>query len=70
MSSAIKHVTGGGSGENVEYHVQENVGWILFKTHNFYILLGYTIASSKCEFENHIMYDVVYIVVFLNFNVK
>ena len=24
--------------ENVENHMQENVGWILFNIHNFYIL--------------------------------
>ena len=30
---------GGGTGENVENHVRENIGWILFKTRNFYIFL-------------------------------
>jgi hypothetical protein len=45
---------GGGTGKNVENHVRENIGWILFKTHNFYIFLRYTIASSKCKFGNYI----------------
>ena len=40
---------GAGTGKNVENHVRENVRWILFKTHNCYIFLRYTIASSKCE---------------------
>jgi hypothetical protein len=46
---------GGGSiSKNVENHVRENVGWILFKTHNFYIFHGYIIASSKCELGNYV----------------
>ena len=27
----------GGTAENLENHVQENIGWVLFKTHIFYI---------------------------------
>ena len=36
-----KHFTHGGgvTGKNLENHVRENIGWILFKTHNFYIFL-------------------------------
>ena len=40
-----KHVTGwtwkhgGVTGKKLENHVQEYTGWILFKTHNFYIFL-------------------------------
>ena len=33
---------GGGRGVTskiLENHVRENIGWILFKTHNFYIFL-------------------------------
>ena len=36
-------------GKNLENHMQENIGWILFKTHNVYIFFRYTIASSKCK---------------------
>ena len=44
---AFKHIPtyttstthGGGTGKNVEDHVRENIGWILFKTCNFYIFL-------------------------------
>ena len=45
---------GRGTGENVENHVRENVGWILFKIHNFKIFLRYTITSSKYESKNYI----------------
>ena len=48
-----------GIGKNVENHVQENAGWTLFKTHNFYVFLRYTVASSKCEFGSIIMYNMV-----------
>lgn len=34
-----------GTGKNKENHVRENVGWILFKTCDFYIFLKYTIVS-------------------------
>ena len=45
----------GGTGENVENHVRENIGWILIKTRNFYIFFYiYTIASSKCKFGNYL----------------
>ena len=30
---------GGGTGENVENYMRENIGWILFKTCNSYIFL-------------------------------
>ena len=29
--------SGRGTDKNVENHVLENIGWILYKTHNFYI---------------------------------
>ena len=45
---------GGGTGKDVENHVQKNIGWILFKTHNIYIFLEYTIATCECEFGNYI----------------
>ena len=45
---------GVGTSENVENHVRENVGWILFKTHNVYIFLRNKKMSSKCEFGNYI----------------
>ena len=45
---------GGVAGKILEDHVQENKGWILFKTRNFYIFLKYTIASSECKFGNYI----------------
>ena len=32
-------VLGVGTGKNVENHVQENVGWILFKTHDICIYM-------------------------------
>ena len=35
----VKFYHRGGTGENVENHVWENIGWILFKTRNFYIFL-------------------------------
>ena len=43
-----------GISKNVENHMRENVWWILFKTHNFNIFLGYTIAPSKCDFGNNL----------------
>ena len=30
---------GGGTGKNVQNHLRENIGWILFKTRNFHIFL-------------------------------
>ena len=30
---------GGGTGKKLENHVRENIGWILFKTRNFYTFL-------------------------------
>lgn len=43
-----------GMGIDKKFYMGKNVGWILFTTHNFYYLLRYTIAFSKCEFENYI----------------
>ena len=51
----LGRMLGAGTSENVEIHVQKNVGWILFKIHNFYIFPRYyTIVSSKCEFGDYI----------------
>ena len=48
------HGLGAGTGENVENHVQENVRWISFKTHKFFIFHRYTIAFSEHEFESFV----------------
>jgi hypothetical protein len=51
--SGIEPSTQGGiTCKNLENHVRENIGWILFETHNFYIFFRYTIASSKYKFGN------------------
>ena len=47
---------GGGTSENVENHVRENIRWILFKTHNFYMFFRCTIGYSKCKIR--IIYNV------------
>ena len=39
---------GGGTGESVENHVRKIIGWILFKTRNFYIFLDIQSTLYKC----------------------
>ena len=50
----IGQIHGGVTGKILENHVRENIGWILFKTHNFLHFLKYTIATLKCKFGNYI----------------
>ena len=48
----MSDIQGGVTGKILDNHVQENLGWILFKTRNF-TFFKYTIVSSKCKFGNY-----------------